>query len=402
MLAHGAMRPSRNPSAALSGRLVLIGLASAIVYLGFLAVTVMQGQWLIDGHGRPVASDFVNVWAAGRLAIDGQPAAAYDWTIHKQVENAAVGYAFEGYYNWNYPPTFLFAAAPLALVPFVPSVLAWLASTFAAYVAAVRTIVGARAGMVLACGFPGVLWTFTTGQNGFLTAALIGGALALMDKAPIAAGVLLGLLTYKPHFGILFPLALVLDRRWCVVAAAATTALLLAAASWGTFGTESWRAFFDSVLVTGTVVFAEGRAGLNKLQSLFGLVRWLGGGTTFAWMLHGTLMAVCIVAVSLLWRSRVAFDIKAAALAVGALLATPYLYIYDFPVLAVPIAFIVRIGLREGFLAYEGTAMAAACLLVLSFPLVSAPVGPLAVAIVALLIARRAACELVLSHSRPT
>jgi hypothetical protein len=62
----------------------------------------------------------------------------------------------------------------------------------------------------------------------------------------------------------------------------------------------------------------------------------------------------------------------------------------------------VRIGLREGFLAYEGTAMAAACLLVLSFPLVSAPVGPLAVAIVALLIARRAACELVLSHSRPT
>jgi hypothetical protein len=212
-----------------------------------------------------------------------------------------------------------------------------------------------------------------------------------MGRRPLGSGVLLGLLTYKPHFGILFPLVLAIDGRWCVIAAAALTAIAIALLSWFIFGAEGWRAFIDSVLVTGTVVFAEGRAGLSKLQSLFGLVRWLGGGMTIAWMLHGALLVACAVATSLLWRTPTAFEIKAAALATAALLATPYLYIYDLAVLAVPIAFLVRMGLRDGFLAYEFAGLAATCLLILVFPFCDAPTGLFAVLIVALMIGRRAA-----------
>ena len=44
----------------------------------------------------------------------------------------------------------------------------------------------------------------------------------------------------------------------------------------------------------------------------------------------------------------------------AALVTTPYLFMYDMVVLAIPIAFLVRIGLRSGFRAYELPALAGA------------------------------------------
>jgi hypothetical protein len=192
----------------------------------------------LAGARQPIANDFVNVWAAGRLVLDGHAAAAYDWTLHREVEVAAVGHEFEGYYSWHYPPTVLFVAAALASLPYLVAALIWLAVTLPAYVAAGRAIVGERIGILLACAFPGVVWNISAGQNGFLTAALIGGALASLPRRPIIAGILLGLLTYKPQFGLLFPLVLLLEGYWRVLAAAAATAAVMVAASFA-LGTEA-------------------------------------------------------------------------------------------------------------------------------------------------------------------
>ena len=99
--------PSTPMSAA---RLIaLIGLTLAIGYAVVLGGAWLGGHWLTDSQGQPIAGDFVNVWAAGRLTLDGNPAAAYDWTLHKAAEVIAVGHGFDGYYGWHYPPTFLFA-----------------------------------------------------------------------------------------------------------------------------------------------------------------------------------------------------------------------------------------------------------------------------------------------------
>jgi hypothetical protein len=269
----------------------------------------------------------------------------------------------------------------------------WLAITMPAYVAAVRAIIGERIGIALALGFPGVLWTISVGQNGFLTAALIGGTLVCLERQPLLAGVCLGLLTYKPQFGVLFPVILVFDQRWRVILAASATAAALVVASVLAFGVESWRAFFEWMPVTSNAVFAEGRAGLSKLQSLLGLVRWLGGGMTAAWLAQSVLVAAATILVAWLWRQRMRYEIKAAALAAAALLATPYLYIYDFPVLAIPLAFLMRMGLRDGFLPCELAAIAASCGLILAFPFVAMPTGLAAAAVVVGLIARRAATE---------
>jgi Glycosyltransferase family 87 len=374
-------------------RLELTAFALALGYGLFLLGCVFQGYWLIDGARQPIANDFVNVWAAGRLVLDGHAAAAYDWTLHREVEVNAIGHEFDGYYGWHYPPTFLFVAAALATLPYLAAALVWLALTLPAYVAAVRAIIGERIGVLLACAFPGVVWNISAGQNGFLTAALIGGMLASLPRRPIVAGVLLGLLTYKPQFGILFPIVLLLDRNWRVLAAATATAAMIVAASLA-LGQESWRAFIEWMPVTSAAVFADGRAGLNKLQSLFGVVRWAGGSMTAASVAQGLLVAGLALALAKLWRAPVRYEIKAAALAAASLLATPYLYIYDFPVLAIPLAFLLRIGLAEGFLPVEWPAVAAACGLILAFPALAMPTGFAAAIIVAALVARRAIAEL--------
>ena len=107
-----------NPDAARVA--ALVGLTLALCYLVVLCSAFLGGHFLIDAHGGPIANDFVNVWAAGRLALDGQAAAAYDWTLHKAAEIRAVGHDFANYYGWHYPPTFLFVAAALATLPIWP------------------------------------------------------------------------------------------------------------------------------------------------------------------------------------------------------------------------------------------------------------------------------------------
>jgi glycosyl transferase family 87 len=384
-----ALPTQRPASFQLSRPVELTCIALAVSQAVALAASFVQGTWLVDPDGHAIATDFVNVWAGGRQALDGHPEAAYDVDVQKAAEVAALGHNFAGEYPWVYPPTFLLVAAPLALIPFVPAYALWVFATFPAYVAVVRAIIGSRAGILLACAYPGILSNAMVGQNGFLTAALLGGFLVTLPRRPLIAGALIGLLAFKPHLGILVPLALIAGGYWRAIAAAVAVVALTAGASALAFGRASWTAFFQALPTATQATLADGRGDFGKLQSVFTLVRWLGGGETLAWTLHGALAAAVAIAVCVLWRSKASFEMKAAALATGALLVTPYLYLYDLVVLAVPMAFLIRAGALRGFLPGEAAGLGVASLLILVFPLVKAPVGLVAIFVVGALIIRR-------------
>jgi hypothetical protein len=384
-------RPSPRPQAA--RRLCLIGFTLALCYLIVLAGTFLKGNFLVDPQGRPIANDFVNVVAAGRLALEGDAPAAYDWPTHKQAEVRAIGHDFENYYGWHYPPTFLFVAAALATLPYLAAALVWLTATLVAYAVAIRHILGGRTGLAVALGFPAALWNVTAGQNGFLTAALVGGTLGLLQRRPALAGICLGLLTYKPQFGLLFPLALIADRRWLTISVAAATATGLAALSWLVFGSVSWQAFAHWMPITSRVVLDEGGADWARLQSLFGLVRAHGGSEVAACAVQLAGSAAAAIGIVWLWRGRAPFDLKAAALAAATLVATPYLYMYDVVVLAVAAAFLLRFALERGFTAPDAAGLAGAGTLILIYPYVKTQVGLAAVLIVLALVMQRALAE---------
>jgi hypothetical protein len=383
-----------SPPLSVSGRrvpelAVMVCFALAVLHIVFFPTTFFAGAYIFDQNGLGTPTDFVNVWAAGRLALEGHPAWAYDWDLHKQVQVAVLGQSYPGHFAWHYPPPFLFVAAALACLPYAVAYAGWSLISLLPYLAVMRAIVGRPLGLLLALAFPVVLTNVWIGQNGFLTAALVGGALLLMPTRPVLAGVCLGLLTYKPQYGILFPLVLVATAQWRVFVSAAIVALLLAGIAWLAFGTASWIGFVHGLPLVEQAFLSEGRAGWGKLQSIFATVRYFGGSEQFAWVLQITMTVTVAAVLVALWRSRTRYSIKAAALAAGALLATPYLFFYDVMVLAVAVAFLVRDGLRTGFHAYEWPLFALTFALLFCYLLVGAPTGFAATLVVAAMIAGR-------------
>jgi arabinofuranan 3-O-arabinosyltransferase len=361
-----------------------------VINVSYFPAAYFSHWWIYDPDGLGIPTDFVNVWAAGRLVLEGHPAQAYDWDIQKQVELALLRQDFPGYFAWHYPPPFLFVASLLAQFPYAVAFIGWVCASLLPYLAMMRAIVSRPFGWLLAIGFPMVFSNALVGQNGFLTAALIGGTLYLMPVRPILAGVCLGLLSYKPQYGLLFPIVLIAASQWTVFFTAAVVAVMMALASWLAFGVESWNAFFHWMPMFSQAFLTEGKATWWKLQSLFSLVRYFGGTEQLAWSFQWALTAGVAVVLVLMWRSRVSYSVKAAALATGTLLTTPYLFMYDMVVLAVPVAFLIRIGLRSGFRNYELPALGCALALFVSFVFLGQPVGLGATLIVGGLVLRRA------------
>src|ERR1700676_4058784 len=182
----------------------------------FFPAAFFAHWWIFDEKGLGIPTDFVNVWSAGRLVLDGHAAQAYAWDIQKQVQVAVLGQSYEGNFAWHYPPPFLFIASLLAHFPYAGALIGWVAISLVPYLAVMRAIVGRPFGLLLAAAFPVVLTNTLVGQNGFLTASLIGGALYLMPARPVLSGICLGLLSYKPQYGLLFPLVLIAASQWMV------------------------------------------------------------------------------------------------------------------------------------------------------------------------------------------
>ena len=356
----------------------------------FFPTAFFAHWWIFDENGLGIPTDFVNVWSAGKLVLEGHPAQAYDWDIQKQVQVAVLGQSYQGNFAWHYPPPFLFVASLLAHFPYAVAFIGWAAVSLVPYLAVMRGIVGRPFGLLLALAFPVVLTNTLVGQNGFLTASLIGGALYLMPARPVLSGICLGLLSYKPQYGLLFPLVLIAASQWTVFFTAGAVAVAMALASWLAFGTESWQAFFHWMPMFSQAFLTEGRAPWGKMQSIFAVVRYFGGTEPLGWLFQWIMSATVAVVLTLMWRSRISYPLKAAALATGTLLITPYLFLYDLMVLAIAMAFLVRIGLRKGFERHELPALGLAAALLMFYPLVGAPTGFVATLIVTVLIARRA------------
>jgi hypothetical protein len=216
--------------------------------------------------------------------------------------------------------------------------------------------------LLIAAAFPAVFINIGHGQNGFLTAALLGGALHLLDRRPWLAGLLIGLLAYKPQFGALIPIALLAGQRWNTIGAAALTVAAMVALSFATLGGDVWHAFLESTKFTQTIVLEQGNPGWEKIQSIFSAARNFGANVPSAYAIQGALALLLAASIAWLWHSDAAFELKAAALALASLLATPYAFDYDLVVLAVAIAFFARHGLQHGFRNYEISLLAAAWL----------------------------------------
>jgi hypothetical protein len=323
----------------------------------------------VDPAGKPVGYDFITFWSASALALQGDAAASYDPARLFTTSQLAVP-ANRAEFIWSYPPVFHLFVLPLALFPYLASYALWSVVNFTSYLAVVRRLAPAPLALWPVLAFPGVFLNLVQGQNGGLTAALFGGAMLCLDCRPRLAGVLIGLLSYKPHLGILLPVALLCGRRWQTLGAAAITTLALVGLSAAVLGPAPWIAFADNLAFAGRVLDG-GALPLHKMPSLFAALRLLDVPSAPALALHALVALAAAGLVGWLWWRQVPLPLAAAALVTGSLLVPPHINDHDLALLAVPIALLAADGHRRGWRPAEREILALAWLC----PLITAPLA---------------------------
>lgn len=333
---------------------IMFGL-SAVAY----AATVRD---LVDFRGQSAGADFITFWAASYLGLSGRPEDAYDVSLIAAAERVAVP-AGENVFAWFYPPPFFLAILPLALMPYLVALLAFVGTTLIAYLVALGRVIRRWDAAWLVAAFPGIWVCLAHGQTGFLTAALAGGGLLLLPRRPVLAGVLIGLLAaFKPQLAVLFPIALIASGAWVALVASVLTAVAAFALAIAVLGLPTLYAWLNSIQVA-RVALELGALPWAKNPSTFAAARMLGAPVEAAYLIHGLVALAAVTALWVVWRRHVPPQLKSAFLMIATFLATPYAFDYDLVWLAFPIAWWALAGLANGWRRWEREVLLAMFLL---------------------------------------
>lgn len=344
---------------------------AAIAYVIDLLLQTRQG--LTNGAERPFGDDFLNYWSAAYLAWRGSVAGVYDWHAFHAFQQSVVGAGLD-FYHYSYPPILLVLTAPLALLPYIPALGVWLTASWYAFYRALRLAWPGRGALVLALAIPALFVNALGGQNGAWTAALLGGGLCLLERRPVVAGMLFGLLAYKPQLGILLPVALIAGRQWRALAAAGITVAALVVLSIGLFGLEAWSDYLRNLTVLRQNILEDGAGVWHRMVSVFVFVRRLGLDVPTAYLLQAIAALAVAAVVALAWRRDYPAAQKNALLVLGTCLATPYLQDYDLVFGGFIIAWLAAPGVMRDGAERQVVVISAAVLLA---PLVASPLGKL-------------------------
>jgi hypothetical protein len=238
--------------------LILGATLFALTILTYLCTTHWANAFPRDRTTLVVGRDFLNLWMYGRAVFDTEPARFYDIVTYNAELAKLLGPGYLGQ-NWPNPPTALVIMAPFGLLDYFPALTAWFsASLLAFYLAGRREISDLRILLIVLIS-PAALLCVMSGQSSLLTTAALLTVFASLDRRPVFAGVLIGLLTVKPQLVILFPFALVASRRWRVFCAATVTALTLIAASIAIGGIAGWHDYVVKALPLQREVLQDAR-----------------------------------------------------------------------------------------------------------------------------------------------
>lgn len=369
----------------------------------FLALyLVLGGYWIMGGLvtgkgptdrlGKPVGGDFVQYWAASRLALSGEATAVYDSSYLYEAERQVTGVFFP--LPWHYPPTFLLMVLPFSLLPFLASLVIWLGGTLTGYLTVIRRIAPHTLTFWLTLAFPGTFQNLIHGQNGFLSAGLLGAGLLLVERNPWLAGFFFGLLTFKPHLVLLVPVALVAGRCWKALAAMCLTFGILAVSSLLALGAPVWVAFWKNIPF-GMELLQVGAMNVYKMPTIYAAAFLAGSGPRLALLLQEIAAGGMALLVAWTWFRKISLPIRASILTLAILLTTPYAFEYDLTILALPLAWLGGEVLATGWLPLEQPVMAATWLLPLVTPFIARlthfQLSPLVLFILLALLLRRAA-----------
>ncbi|MFL6690806.1 MAG: glycosyltransferase family 87 protein [Alphaproteobacteria bacterium] len=328
--------------------------------LGFYWKTHWAAPFPRDGTTLVVGRDFLNFWMYGRAALESNPARFYDPGIYNHALAALMGRGYPDQ-NWSYPPSLLLLAAPFGLLGYMPALLCWTVMGLAAFYFAARQQLRDTWALVAVVVSPAAMFCLMSGQSTLLTTAALLAIFGWLDRRPIFAGILVGLLTLKPQVGFLLPVMLLASARWRTLGAACATALLIAAMTTALYGPDIWSVYWhvgvpaQNQVLRDTSIFAT-----HLMPTVFMNAHLAGVSYGLSMLLQAVVST--LAAATVFWAFRYCRNsdpVKLQALFFAcATAATPYLMGYDtLPLTFAAVALIARtdldgMGRRLAQLAY--------------------------------------------------
>lgn len=315
--------------------LIVSGLLVAVVAIAAAVVLAAQQYSLAELPFQLRNKDFANYWIAARLAVEGRAMQLFGPPAAYFEEMKALFGADYPWHNWSYPPHAALLLMPLGLIDYLPGMALFLGVTLALYLIALATLEARWSPMAVILILPFITANLASTQNGFLTTGLLVAGLALRARNPVLAGMLFGVLTFKPQLGFLLPILLIAEWRWRVIVSATVTAAALVLMSVLAFGFESWTGYFRFVTPYQTEIMNTfGGDFPFMMGSAFGSARSYGLPWNTALLVHLPFAAAGLALFGWsLWAIR---DLQARAfsLLLATLIVTPYSVAYDFGAVA--------------------------------------------------------------------
>jgi hypothetical protein len=315
--------------------IALLTWASAL----FVGLTALHYAWTIswsapiprDATTLVVGRDFLNFWMYGRAAWLPDPGRFYDPQLYRDALTALLGPDYPGQ-NWSYPPSIMLLAAPFGRLPYLAALGVWTVLGVGVFLWVAARAVDIRRVLLPILLSPAAVFCLVSGQSSFLTAAALLAIFAALDRRPVLAGILIGVLTLKPQLGLLFPVLLAASGRWRVFTAAAVTALLIAAATALAFGPQVWSDFIlKGIPVQNQVLADPQRLGTLYYPTIFMNVRGIGASYGLATAVQAAFSAFAVGAVWFAARFRKDVDpqLLAALFLACSICGVPYFLSYD-------------------------------------------------------------------------
>ena len=321
---------------------MVVAILAGLYAWAMLTATLIGHDGAIGLGFNAMGADWVIWEAAARAVLGHQGAHIYDQAWITELVNH--DYAFWlsqrlPYPVFPYPPVMLLLVVPFAWLPMPISLLAFEFLTFAALALALRKLANDRAswffflaGILVS---PAAALNMAAGQNGFLTAGLLAGGFVLLETAPVAGGMVLGLLILKPQFMPLAVVALAAMKAWRPLAVMAATAMCLVLLSLFVFGPDLWFAWADTFLhpqqgtgINGNVWGHMWDNSVSTCLSLIGAPDWAATAG------QGAAVVMAMVLVWRAFRQGQHFAARLGILLCATLLASPHLSSYDMIMLA--------------------------------------------------------------------
>lgn len=339
-LPHARSADTASPQAPIQALTPMLFLVAGALLLASLTVWrfYLPAANGFDVSGNQIGRDFLNTWVGPQVAFHDGAAALYDQKGYMAKAAALFGKPLL-FHNFSYPPSAIVLFWPFAQLPYFVGLAVWLCVTFAALAAVTLSQVSrvhALAAVGLLAIAPAVIVNGLSGQNGFLSGALLMGGLVLLDRRPLLAGVLFGLLSFKPHLGIVLAFVLLALGAWRTIAAAAATTGLLVALSLLLFGIEPWTQYLTTTREFQLELLREWRGFYVLMMPTWFAPLRTAGMSYAAAMAIQTLVTIAVMGATT-WAVRQTRDpaLRAFIVAAATPLALPYSFNYDLPALAV-------------------------------------------------------------------